>query len=108
MNIFIIITQYRSTRPILNYTRHNTLGAIYRKTIIHVPRTLPLSCFLVQPPPHCMKPEGEAGGKGKMEVVRVPGNPVVSVRDVGIRVVPRPVHELHRGDVVGCVNKHNQ
>lgn len=55
-----------------------------------------------------MKPEGEAGGKGKMEIVRVPGNPVVSVCDVGIRVVPRPVHELDRGDVVGCVNKHNQ
>lgn len=55
-----------------------------------------------------MKPEGEAGAKGKMEVVRVPGNPVVSVCDVGICVVPRPVHELDRGDVVGCVNKHNQ
>lgn len=55
-----------------------------------------------------MEPEGEAGAKGKMEVVGVPGNPIVSVCDVGICVMPSPVHKLDRADVVGCVNQHNQ
>lgn len=40
-----------------------------------------------------------------MEVVRVPGHPVVAVVDVRICVVPGPVHKLHGRDVVGNVNE---
>ena len=57
------------------------------------------------PPPEG-EGEVEGGAEGEVEVVGVPGHVVVPVEDVGVRVVPRPVHELHRHDVVGDVHQH--
>ena len=35
-----------------------------------------------------------------------PSHPVVPVEDIWVRVVPRPVYELHGHDVVGQVHQH--
>lgn len=48
------------------------------------------------------KVEGRA--KGEVEVVGVPWHPVVAVINVGVSVVPSPVHKLDRHDVIRNIN----
>lgn len=50
-----------------------------------------------------MKEESETSCKRGMEVIGIPRNPVVPICNVGIGVVPGPVQEVHRNDVVGYV-----
>lgn len=47
----------------------------------------------------------EACGECGVEVVRVPRHPVVAVEDVGVGVVPRPMHKLHSHYVVWDVHE---
>lgn len=53
-----------------------------------------------------MERRGEGRAERQVEVVGVPWYPVVAVKDVGVCVVPGPVYELHRGDVIRQVHHH--
>lgn len=52
-----------------------------------------------------MESKVEGCAKGEVEVVGVPRHPVVAVIDVGVSVMPSPVHKLDCHDVVGNVNE---
>lgn len=47
----------------------------------------------------------ETSGKSGVEVVRVPGHPVMAVVDVGVGVVPRPVDKLDGDNIVRNVHQ---
>lgn len=55
-----------------------------------------------------MEKESKTSGERGMEVVRVPGYPVVSVVNVGVGVVPNPVQKIHGNYVVRYVNQNGE
>ena len=57
-------------------------------------------------PPVEVEEEGEGGGEGGMEVIGIPRDPIMPVENVRVRVVPRPMHEAHRHDVIRQVDQY--
>ena len=58
--------------------------------------------------PSAVEQDVEAARKGGVEVVARPGHPVVSVVDVGVRVVPGPPQQLDTHDVERHIKKHHR
>lgn len=49
--------------------------------------------------------KAESSAKCEMEVIWIPWNPVVTVVDVRIGVVPCPVYKFHSHDIVRNINE---
>lgn len=52
-----------------------------------------------------MKGKVKGSAKGEVEVVGVPRHPVMTVVNVGVSVMPSPVHKLDCHDVIWNVNE---
>lgn len=64
-----------------------------------------MRCVRRQPLSARLEEEIETSGKCGVEVVGVPWNPVVAVKDVGVGVMPGPVNKLDGHDVVWYVDE---
>ena len=53
-----------------------------------------------------MEPESERRSKGGVEIKRIPWNPVVTIVNVGVCIVPRPVYEFDGRNVVRNIDQH--
>lgn len=73
-----------------------------------LPSRFPLGDLRFEPSPTRVEYKEEAGCECRMEIKRVPRHPVVAVEDVGVGVVPGPVHEFDCRDVVGDVDEHHE
>ena len=51
--------------------------------------------------------EGKAAGKGGVEVVGCPGDPVVTVKNVGVIIMPCPPQQLDAHDVKGNIQQYH-